>query len=941
MKNRRILAGVAGLCLISLAVSSIAIASMAAFVQKTENGGGADGDVGLRNYYQKGDGSSSDPFIISRPVHFYNFSRLQSLGVYSDPTQPKFFQLGYDPTGGNDLKFYENDASNTMINYLDMSAYDGTTSAKTIHPIGSEGFPFSGRFDGMNLQVSNLTVIGDTQDVGVFGYTSSSSRVANVMFDNLTVTCRGYDTTNFSDLFSSNVAPNIIINGEAVTDTRSVDVVNGTPLTVGFVEPAANGYTYTISAACEYLAPASNRKSLSIVSMGSRDASGDLYSIFDLFANYSGTYPANVIERISVIAHKIVDGVPTARVVSIYDASFSKASAQATIRLNVTKATEDTHGCNIGLVIGHCDGSMNRVYVHNGVLDINPEVAGYTRLPQKSEFGLIGMVGASIGNAYKGGDGTAGVEGTGVGVAHFTDIYKNIVEADATFTQVSDGIYTYTPKEGTDFDEFLRYRDENESVRYTSGPNKIALRGREVIRDSAEKDYGLGVFTIVTDTTTEGTGYSYYGDNIDNCVIQKDATQTDTIYYTTAEWQNPDLESTTQWSGDDKDGDKHIHPGYYIPDEYDSDPEYHKNLNFIFKTQLTNADNRWYFADADEETKGGSFLKEYFHSKLVDSTGTYIPKTDPRCGVMIKDRDKANIGYLDASLRLPRKDNDGGGKMHYMQDPDAPENILISRTVNFSISKNLANVTVIAKKTNSGGDRVRIGIYRVDDITGKADYLTDRNYDEPEYAMYIPRDKEFAYFDYQNRKVGNSNGAGGTFQESRYANISHSDGSTLGKLFAHTFTLPKGHYAIASSGNTECNLYYVCAQGQESGDFDSGGSVSSLVNSVDLVDFVKEPAYEIVEGVPVARFNWNSPELSRCFLSLNSDELSKFGIGHLELSFLYNASDGEFYIQAGAAGQLAQIEKISTLNYAQTKLRIHLMNLAASREQTLVYEYSA
>jgi hypothetical protein len=183
MKSRRILAGVAGLCLISLAVSSIAIASMAAFVQKTENSGGADGDVGLRNYYQKGDGSRLDPFIISKPMHFYNFSRLQSLGVYSDPTQPKYFQLGYDPTGGSNLKFYESDSSNTMINYLDMSAYDGTTAAKTIHPIGSEGFPFSGRFDGMNLQVSNLKVIGDAQDVGVFGYTSSSSVVKNVLFD--------------------------------------------------------------------------------------------------------------------------------------------------------------------------------------------------------------------------------------------------------------------------------------------------------------------------------------------------------------------------------------------------------------------------------------------------------------------------------------------------------------------------------------------------------------------------------------------------------------------------------------------------------------------------------------------------------------------------------------------------------------------------------------
>lgn len=83
-----------------------------AYYQSTidDNGqGNYPGAVGLRSYFQEGTGSSDKPFVISRPIHFYNLTRLQNLGVFN---QKFYFSLGYDPTGGNNLQFYENDSSN-------------------------------------------------------------------------------------------------------------------------------------------------------------------------------------------------------------------------------------------------------------------------------------------------------------------------------------------------------------------------------------------------------------------------------------------------------------------------------------------------------------------------------------------------------------------------------------------------------------------------------------------------------------------------------------------------------------------------------------------------------------------------------------------------------------------------------------------------------------
>ena len=930
-RERRLFAFGWLLCIVALAASSIGLLSLAAFVKKAGDEAGLQGDVGLRNYYQKGSGTHLDPFIISRPVHFYNLSRLQALGLYSDPSNPKYFQLGYDPNGGNDLRFYENDVSSTMVDVLDMSAYDGSSESKTIHPIGSEAFPFCGRFDGKNLQVSNLHVYGDPQDVGVFGYTYSGSKVANVLFDNLTIACHGYDNANFGDLFASSISPNIVIGGEEISTTKEVEV-SGNRLEISFVEPISQ-YTTQITASSEYFKSSADHKKLTIVPAGTLDVDSHSVSVVDLFASYKGSYPASISDRISIIAHKIVQGVPTARVVSVYNVTFSKISESSAIRMNVEKGNQDDHGCNIGFIIGHCDGSLSNAYVHDGTLDMNPSLTGYTTLPQKSQYGLIGLIGSSVNNGYKGTAGTAGVEGTDIGVVDFSASYDDIVGENPSFNYVASGVYTYTPRQGTAYDQFLRYRDESDAYRWTYGPNTVSLRGRSVIQDSLEDDYGLGVFAVATDTLTEGNGATYYNENLGQCMIEE-GTELNEIYYSTAEWNNSNLEASSNWS-ETQSGDKMIHPGYFIPDEYDGDSSnhYEKNVNYIFRTELDDTSSRFYFADADTSTKGGNFLKEYFHAKLVDNESNPIPKTSANCGVMVKDKDGDNVGSFSASLHLPNSSNDGSSNLHYMLSPTEADKTLISRTVNFTIKADWANVTIVARKASGGKNSgAQVGVYRVSDINAGESLLTNRAYDKPDYAMYIPSDQDFAYFDYVDGVVGNS--SSGSFAPSRYANVDHSTGSSTGKLFAHTFCLPKGDYAIATSSN-DCYLHYVCAQGQDAGDFNTAGSLHSIINTIEFVDFLKTPMYKEQDGVMVKVFNFSHPEEKRCFIALDQSHVSHFKTGHLQLNFYYNETDGHYYIQAESPGQVDQITSIATLNYAKFKLTINLIDRESRAESTI------
>lgn len=82
-------------------ISLASYVSWALFEDSFKSVGQLPDEVGLRSYFHRGDGTQSDPFLITRPIHMRNFARLQNLGAFgatnpsaqtSDSTLIKNFQ---------------------------------------------------------------------------------------------------------------------------------------------------------------------------------------------------------------------------------------------------------------------------------------------------------------------------------------------------------------------------------------------------------------------------------------------------------------------------------------------------------------------------------------------------------------------------------------------------------------------------------------------------------------------------------------------------------------------------------------------------------------------------------------------------------------------------------------------------------------------------------
>lgn len=118
-------------------------------------------------YFQRGDGSSGDPFIISKASHFFNLSYLQNLGMFHD----KVYHF----------KVADNQNNRTVI---DFSSSKVLPIHRTIQPIGTEQYPFKGVFEGNNSVLKLYTVDGTgKQDIGTFGYVASGSKITNLFLD--------------------------------------------------------------------------------------------------------------------------------------------------------------------------------------------------------------------------------------------------------------------------------------------------------------------------------------------------------------------------------------------------------------------------------------------------------------------------------------------------------------------------------------------------------------------------------------------------------------------------------------------------------------------------------------------------------------------------------------------------------------------------------------
>ncbi len=151
----------------------------------------------ITSYFDSGSGTETDPYIITRPIHYWNLVYLQESNLEGFADGHLYFQLGKDMDRDGYAEFYEYDDNGVLqwvddsetqerySKYLNMNYYQ---SDKAILPLGSSIHPFTGHINGNNLTVKNLYINGDGRaDIGVFGYCDQKATVDNTYFYNVNI----------------------------------------------------------------------------------------------------------------------------------------------------------------------------------------------------------------------------------------------------------------------------------------------------------------------------------------------------------------------------------------------------------------------------------------------------------------------------------------------------------------------------------------------------------------------------------------------------------------------------------------------------------------------------------------------------------------------------------------------------------------------------------
>lgn len=1000
---------------ISTLVSTIALSvgMTIALYKKSVNGNGTYGEVSLRSYYESGSGTENDPFIITRPRHLYNLSRLQGLGVYGEKTH---FQLGKVDLGGVDSNgvpmCYADDSSNTKVPYLDMSDSDRDTNP--INAIGSEALPFYGEFDGQNVEIKNLNVYANPQDAGLFGYTAHGSEVHNLFLSNVTINALGY-TSDYSDLYSpeSTIGNNAYFSYNPNDGSAAISFNSSNQNTEYSYFYADENFEYTAQGsspipAVTIVSPSntytfSSLLSGDLIKKNNNQIVPDMDRLFSFFAEKKAEPEAKYPIQASSTASLIVSSVDRygqkhSKVLLTLEFDFTLDSSTANFISMGVHLTSD-HGNNIGLVAGHCDGSIYDCYVYNGSLVMNNGGNGYHNLENGSNLGLIGLVGATVQNILANESDVGVKEGKNIGVLDFTTIYREIIDDHSfdnstTAVGVSAGV-TYEPIPTSKYEQYLR---KNNDTYITNEEDSVSFRGRKIVTNT-----DLGVFTVATEASTEGTGPDS-GQNITSSMILtedlaiKDAGNNDNyyIYYSTGEF-NKDFYTTYGGSSFsnyvdtfNSSNSQHLLAGHHFPRKDQVTRETYElreaRQNYFVRFKLDpnyRKGKGFYFSDLDLDTDGGAFMANYFNYKLVDQNSYHVPVGDNKCGVMLKNNLRQEIGTLSASFALPDLTSVVGGipvTPFCLEDDEGKP--YVSNMVNFEIKNTLANVTVIAAPTDSTKPSA-LGIYKLDnnDFTGSIDYSTlsydlkfTQRYSDPDYAFFMPTDNHLAYFDYRvNGTTGKGEigtyTSGGTFsvatnatdatvaKEYGLSEYGYTSGKT--RLFAHTFCLPKGRYCIGSaSKGDQCvpKIFYICAQGQDDGQFDFDDNVFSSADRVENVDFTNVPRFDNngVEQIVVqeiSSYNPSSPTDGnklgnrRCYIALVNSDRSLFSdSGMSDLSFTYDPVSGKFIISTTLQGQalIDAIRHVAVDNYNHSlagdpkQLTVSLLGIESSG-QVIVY----
>ena len=973
---------------ISLLVTTIALSVGLTFAlyEKGAKSNGSYGAIALRSYFECGSGrlpktngpdDPGDPYVITRPRHLYNLSRLQSLGVFGEN---KYFQLGLvglaGDTSGNPL-CYLSDSSTTTVPFIDMSA--STYTYEPINAIGSEAVPFYGEFNGNGLEIKNLTVYADPEDAGLFGYTAHGSNIHDLFLSNVTINALGY-TDAYSNLYGSSSAA---VSGTSFNYTMGQDTEIFSPgsTTVkqlefdasaifnwdeegGDPEPTITdpspiitfsstntNYKYKILISGDFL-----------ISDGNGGVTIDLPTLYKFFKKerVDATGFINASSTISLVASTTDNyGLDHSKVVLTFDFDFTLGSKESTT-LIMTAHLGENHENNIGLIAGHCDGTITDCYVHNGGFVMNngqaiATAAGidnvhYNNMENGSSYGLIGMIGGTVHNVSAEESDAGTSAGKDIGVLDFSTVYDEIIDDDSFVGSSSNpgGGVTYVPSSSLKYRDYLRYNSAGTYV--TQAANTVSFRRQKIISNS-----DLGIFTVATDY--QGTGITTdAGNALDKSVVKKEDVSINGesyyVYYATGEYQKGKGIALSEYTDSIKsDNPTEFHVGYHLP-YYDTTNEKtnitsesfdqrdrHQNYFFRFKVDGNYRTGKgFYFSDIDKKTAGGDFLSKYFENKLVDQNGNKILASadSKRSGVMLRNSLGQEIRKFSSSFATPNLSGNTA-KMHCIINEEY--NNPAANMVNFEVKTSVANVTVVAGLVDNSKP-ASLGVYRIDNATRKNDgdlkYI-DIKYNDPDYAFFMPTDDYLAYFDYKvdsqgKGQIGVYNSDGSVFNVANghtNATVAKAYGTSCDygyesnktRLYCHTFKLPEGRYCFGSatgtSGTGIAKIFYVCAQGQTDGQIQFDDNVFASQDEVKNIDFTKVERYTYdsqtgtvttniqLGDVTVYNPNSNLLENQRCYVALTNSDRSYFDSALCNITFAFE--DNKFKITSTTLGAVIYI----------------------------------
>ena len=216
--------------IIFASLASGLLASVAWFASANKFDVDITGSV-VEEYFHTGNGTQNNPFVITRPIHYYHlvefFQRETALDTTAEfGTDYLYFQVGYDLDEDGDLEVYDYDDQGIYQGSLESPSYSKTLNMayysgdNALMPIGTNEVPFIGVFDGkadegivvsnLNIHCAETVIVGNNtvnraaSDIGMFGYVSDKDGSDNpTIIKNMKVDGLNIDLTDVTSTVAS------------------------------------------------------------------------------------------------------------------------------------------------------------------------------------------------------------------------------------------------------------------------------------------------------------------------------------------------------------------------------------------------------------------------------------------------------------------------------------------------------------------------------------------------------------------------------------------------------------------------------------------------------------------------------------------------------------------------------------------------------------------